>query len=94
MALLAPQRSRAESWSSPASCAVESCTEVNLDDDEVVAVPTRVGDLDAASDYRKRIRRTGIAGQCLQVRVIPYSVPAQGQPVYLAYLYHSGEVSP
>ncbi|MCK6574154.1 S8/S53 family peptidase [Myxococcota bacterium] len=45
-------------------------------------------------DYRKRIRRTNISGQCLEVRVIPYSVPAQGEAVYLAYLYHSGEVSP
>ena len=45
-------------------------------------------------DYRKRIRRTNIAGNCLEVRVIPYSVPAQGETVYIAYLYHSGEVSP
>ena len=45
-------------------------------------------------DYRKRIRRTNIAGQCLEVRVVPYSVPAQGETVYIAYLYHSGEVSP
>jgi len=44
-------------------------------------------------DYRKRIRRTNISGQCLEVRVYANSVPAQGEPVYLAFLYHSGEVN-
>jgi len=45
-------------------------------------------------DYRKRIRPMNISGQCLWIRVSPYAVPAQGEAVYLAFLYHSGEVSP
>jgi hypothetical protein len=45
-------------------------------------------------DYRKRIRRTDIGGQCLEIRVIPFSVGPIGQTVYVAYLYHSGTVSP
>jgi hypothetical protein len=49
---------------------------------------------DISFDYRKRIRRTDVSGKCLQVRVRGFSTPPTGQPVYLAYFYHSGVVSP